>query len=98
MSLISAIRNLVCPLWASVMEFRCRSDWRQEWERACALDQRVKNRVLEIVRKVSSVEGAAPTGFKIVINDCCYMAFGHLRLTVMTRARRSRHNHPELPF
>jgi len=41
-SLISAIRNLVCPLCgASMMEFRClghcRSDWRQEWERAmCA--------------------------------------------------------------
>jgi len=38
-SLISAIRNLVCPLCgASMMEFRClgycRSDWRQEWERA----------------------------------------------------------------
>ena len=37
--LISAIRNLVCPLCgASMMEFRClgycRSDWRQEWERA----------------------------------------------------------------
>jgi hypothetical protein len=42
MSLISAIRNLVCPLCgAGMMEFRClghcRSDWRQEWERAmCA--------------------------------------------------------------
>jgi hypothetical protein len=42
MSLISAIRNLICPLCgASMMEFRClgycRSDWRQEWERAmCA--------------------------------------------------------------
>jgi hypothetical protein len=41
-SLISAIRNLVCPLCgASMMEFRClgycRSDWRQDWERAiCA--------------------------------------------------------------
>lgn len=39
MSLISAIRNLICPLCgASMMEFRClgycRSDWRQEWERA----------------------------------------------------------------
>jgi hypothetical protein len=39
MSLISAIRNLVCPLCgASMMGFRClghcRSDWRQEWERA----------------------------------------------------------------
>jgi len=38
-SLISAIRNLVCPLCgASMMEFRCLgycgSDWRQEWERA----------------------------------------------------------------
>jgi predicted amidophosphoribosyltransferase len=42
MSLISAIRNLVCPLCgASMLEFHClghcRSDWRQEWERAiCA--------------------------------------------------------------
>jgi hypothetical protein len=42
MSLISAIRNLVCPLCgASMMGFRClghcRSDWRQEWEQAiCA--------------------------------------------------------------
>jgi hypothetical protein len=41
-SLISAIRNLVCPLCgASMMGFRClgycRSDWRQDWERAiCA--------------------------------------------------------------
>jgi hypothetical protein len=41
-SLISAIRNLICPLCgASMMEFRClgycRSDWRQEWEQAmCA--------------------------------------------------------------
>ena len=39
MSLISAIRNLVCPLCgASMMEFRClgycRSNWRQDWERA----------------------------------------------------------------
>lgn len=39
MSLISTIRNLVCPLCgASMMEFRClgycRSDWRQEWELA----------------------------------------------------------------
>jgi hypothetical protein len=39
MSLISAIRNLVCPLCgASMMGFRClghcRSDWRPEWERA----------------------------------------------------------------
>jgi tRNA(Ile2) C34 agmatinyltransferase TiaS len=39
MSLILAIRNLVCPLCgASMMGFRClgrcRSDWRQEWERA----------------------------------------------------------------
>ena len=38
-SLISAIRNLVCPLCgASMMGFRCLgyccSDWRQEWERA----------------------------------------------------------------
>jgi hypothetical protein len=41
-SLISAIRNLVCPLCgASMIGFRClgycRNDWRQEWERAvCA--------------------------------------------------------------
>jgi hypothetical protein len=39
LSLVSAIRNLVCPLCgASMMEFRCLgycgSDWRQEWERA----------------------------------------------------------------
>ena len=39
MSLISAICNLVCPLCgASMMGFRClgrcRSDWRQDWERA----------------------------------------------------------------
>jgi hypothetical protein len=39
MRLISAIRNLVCPLCgASMTGFRClgycRSDWRQEWERA----------------------------------------------------------------
>ena len=40
--LISAIRNLVCPLCgASMMGFRClghcRSDWRQAWEHAiCA--------------------------------------------------------------
>ena len=39
MSLISAIRNLVCPLCgARMMGFRClghcHSDWRQEWERA----------------------------------------------------------------
>jgi hypothetical protein len=38
-NLISAIRNLVCPLCgASMMEFRCpgncRNDWRQDWERA----------------------------------------------------------------
>jgi hypothetical protein len=42
MSLISAIRNLVCPLCgASMIGFRClghcRGDWRQEWEQAmCA--------------------------------------------------------------
>ena len=42
MSLISAIRNLVCPLCgAGMIGFRClghcRSDWRQEWEGAmCA--------------------------------------------------------------
>jgi hypothetical protein len=42
MSLISALRNLVCPLCgASMMGFRCLgycgSDWRQEWEQAmCA--------------------------------------------------------------
>jgi hypothetical protein len=42
MSLISAIRNLVCPLCgAGMIGFRClghcRSDWRQEWEQAvCA--------------------------------------------------------------
>jgi hypothetical protein len=41
-SLISAIRNLVCPLCgASMMGFRClgycRNDWCQDWERAiCA--------------------------------------------------------------
>ena len=41
-TLISAIRNLVCPLCgASMMGFRCLgycgNDWRQEWERAmCA--------------------------------------------------------------
>jgi hypothetical protein len=39
LSLISAIRNLICPLCgASMIEFRClgycRSDWRQDWERA----------------------------------------------------------------
>ena len=39
MSLISAIRNLVCPLCgAGMMGFRClghcRSDWRLEWEQA----------------------------------------------------------------
>lgn len=38
-NLISAIRNLICPLCgASMIEFRClgfcRSDWRQEWDRA----------------------------------------------------------------
>lgn len=38
-SLISAIRNLVCPLCgASMMGFQClgycRVDWRQVWERA----------------------------------------------------------------
>jgi len=37
-TLISAIRNLVCPLCGgSMMEFRClglcRHDWQQEWER-----------------------------------------------------------------
>lgn len=36
-TLISAIRNLVCPLCGgSMMEFRClgvcRGNWRQEWE------------------------------------------------------------------
>jgi hypothetical protein len=42
MSLVSAIRNQVCPLCGdSMMGFRClghcRSDWRQEWERTmCA--------------------------------------------------------------
>jgi hypothetical protein len=42
MSLISALRNLVCPLCGgSMMGFRCLghcgSDWRQEWEGAvCA--------------------------------------------------------------
>jgi hypothetical protein len=42
MNLISAIRNLVCPLCgAGMLGFRClglcRSDWRHEWERAmCA--------------------------------------------------------------
>jgi len=41
-SMISTIRNLVCPLCgAGMMRFRClghcRSDWREEWERAmCA--------------------------------------------------------------
>jgi predicted amidophosphoribosyltransferase len=46
MSLISAIRNLVCPLCgASMMGFRClgycRGDWRPEWERArCAGSKR----------------------------------------------------------
>jgi hypothetical protein len=39
MNLISAIRNLICPLCgASMMEFRClghcRSDWRKEWQQA----------------------------------------------------------------
>jgi hypothetical protein len=39
LSFIAAIRNLVCPLCgASMMGFRClghcRSDWREEWERA----------------------------------------------------------------
>jgi hypothetical protein len=41
-SLISAIRNLVCPLCgAGMMGFRClgycRSDWRQDWERAISV-------------------------------------------------------------
>jgi hypothetical protein len=41
-SLISAIRNLVCPLCgASMMGFRClgscRTDWSQEWERALSV-------------------------------------------------------------
>jgi hypothetical protein len=46
MRLISAIRNLVCPLCgASMMGFRClghcHSDWRQEWDRAmCANTER----------------------------------------------------------
>jgi hypothetical protein len=49
-SLISAIRNLVCPLCgASMIEFRClgycRSDWRQDWERAISRDQRATDRV-----------------------------------------------------
>ena len=49
MSLISAIRNLVCPLCgAGMMGFRClghcRSDWRQEWERAmCGLKRSGKS-------------------------------------------------------
>jgi hypothetical protein len=51
MSLISAIRNLVCPLCgASMMGFRClghcRADWRQEWEGRCPVDRRVKGCVL----------------------------------------------------
>jgi hypothetical protein len=42
MSLISAIRNLICPLCgAGMMGFRClgycRSDWRQEWEQAMSV-------------------------------------------------------------
>ncbi len=41
-SLISSIRNLVCPLCgASMMGFRCLgscgNDWRQEWQRAIGL-------------------------------------------------------------
>jgi hypothetical protein len=49
-SLISAIRNLICPLCgASMIEFRCLgycgSDWRQEWERAmCAGSKSGKTR------------------------------------------------------
>ena len=46
-SLISAIRNLICPLCgACMMEFRClglcRSDWRQEWERAMSAKSKSK--------------------------------------------------------
>ena len=59
MSLISAIRNLVCPLCGgSMMGFRClgrcRSDCRQVWERAMRWDQRMKHRVLG--SRASSIE------------------------------------------
>ena len=48
-SLISAIRNLVCPLCgASMLEFRClglcRSDWRQEWEHAISAEPKRSER------------------------------------------------------
>jgi hypothetical protein len=48
-SLISAMRNQVCPLCgASMMEFRCigycRSDWRQEWERAMCAEAKSEGR------------------------------------------------------
>jgi hypothetical protein len=48
-SLISAIRNLVCPLCgASMMGFRCigycRSDWHQEWEQAISASVSVQVR------------------------------------------------------
>jgi hypothetical protein len=46
-TLISAIRNLVCPLCGgSMMEFRClgvcRGNWRQEWERRSEKAKRTK--------------------------------------------------------
>jgi hypothetical protein len=50
LTLISAIRNLICPLCgASMMGFRClghcRSDWRKEWELAmCAGSNSEKRR------------------------------------------------------
>src|SRR5260370_36317876 len=62
-SLISTIRNLVCPLCgASMMGFRClghcRSDWRQEWERAVGAGSRVDQRVKDCVlgNRAQSIE------------------------------------------
>ena len=61
-SLISAIRNLICPLCgAGMMEFRClgycRSDWRKEWERAiCAGPGSERPRFGRRVPNASTVE------------------------------------------
>jgi hypothetical protein len=47
MSLISSMRNLVCPLCgASIMGFRClghcQSNWRQEWEQAMCTGSKIE--------------------------------------------------------
>jgi|HubBroStandDraft_2_1064218.scaffolds.fasta_scaffold23147_3 hypothetical protein len=63
-TLISAIRNLVCPLCGgSMMEFRClgvcRGNWRQEWERRSEKAKRTQNAVYENAGKKGAIRASA---------------------------------------